>query len=229
MAVYEAWVWQILEAANAGRGVRLVEERAALSPLPTTWLPEYTADNAWVSPWSTIRVKNNTYSVPSRLIGETVRVRVYDDRLEVWFADKRDLTIERLRGRNGHRIDYRHMIWSLVRRPGAFARYKYREDLFPTLAFRRTYDALSARFEERKADVEYLRILHLAASTMQTEVEAVLLELLDAETAFDAECVKRRVQPAVPAVPELEVQPVVLGEYDGLHASVCRELMAVGS
>ena len=221
---YEAWLWHILDASNAGRGERLAEELAALQPLPKTWLPEYVRDEAWVSSWSTIRVQHNTYSVPSRLMGETVPVRVYDDRIEVWYAGKCDLTIERLHGRNGHRIDYRHVIWWLVRKPGAFARYRYREDLFPTLTFRRTYDALCERLDERKADVEYLRVLHLAASTMQSDVEEALLELLVGTEGFDAEVVKRRVRPTVPEVPELAVHPVVLSEYDGLHAAVCREL-----
>lgn len=221
---YETWLWHILDASNVGRGDRLAEELAVLLPLPKTWLPEYVREEGWVSSWSTIRVQHNTYSVPSRLMGETVPVHVYDDRIEVWYAGKRDLTIERLHGRNGHRIDYRHVIWWLVRKPGAFARYKYREDLFPTLTFRRAYDALSERLDERKADVEYLRILHLAASTMQTDVDEALLELLAGAEAFDAETVKRRVRPAIPEVPEMKVQPVVLDDYDGLHADLCREL-----
>jgi hypothetical protein len=221
---YEAWLGQILTRANAQRGERLVEERAVLRPLPTTWVPEFVEDEAWVSPWSTIRVQVNTYSVPSRLIGHWVPVRIYDDRIEVWYGDKLQVSIERLLGRNGHRIDYRHVIWSLVRTPGAFARYKYREDLFPTLAFRRAYDALQERFDGRKADVEYLRILHLAASTMQANVDAVLVELLDHGESFDAGTVKDRVQPAKPEVPELEPHVVSLGEYDALHAGVCRDL-----
>jgi hypothetical protein len=92
------------------------------------------------------------------------------------------------------------------------------------LAFRRAYDALQERFDGRKADVEYLRILHLAASTMQADVEAVLVELLDGGESFDAGTVKDRVQPAKPDVPELEPHVVSLGEYDALHAGVSRDL-----
>jgi|GEM_PF-2092484 len=61
--------------------------------------------------------------------------------------------------------NYRHVVWSLVRKPGAFARCRYREELFPSLVFRRAYDALRDARAER-ADVDYLRILHLAASTI---------------------------------------------------------------
>ena len=76
----------------------------------------------------------------------------------------------RLLGHGQHRIDYRHVIWSLVRKPGAFAHYRYRDDLFPSLAFRRAYDALCASRPQR-ADREYVRLLHLAASTSESEVE----------------------------------------------------------
>ena len=105
--------------------------------------------------------------MPARLAREVVRVRIFDERLEVFFGGEPQLTVARLRGRNGHRINYRHIIWSLVRSPGAFERYRYRDDLFPTLAFRRTYDALRAAQAVRNAEVEYVRILHLAASTME--------------------------------------------------------------
>ena len=81
----EAFVHGILRKVNA-KLPRLAEERALLQPLPTLWFPEYAEIDVWVTPWSTIRVRQNTYSVPSRLIGERVRCRVYDDRLEVWFA-----------------------------------------------------------------------------------------------------------------------------------------------
>lgn len=61
-------------------------------------------------------MKNNSYSVPSRLIGESVHIRLFEDRLQVWFS------VDPLIGRNSHRIDYRHILWSLVRKPAAFQR-----------------------------------------------------------------------------------------------------------
>jgi len=169
-----------------------------------------------VTGWSTIRVKHNTYSVPSRLIGEWVRVHVYDDRLEVRYGDKPQLTVGRLLGRFGHCINYRHIIWSLVQKPWAFAHYRYREELFPTLVFRKAYDALTERHTGRKADLEYLRILHLAASTMESDVERILERLLAAGTLESADQVKATVSPERAAVPTLEVQAVDLHEYDAL-------------
>jgi hypothetical protein len=117
-----------------------------------------------VRKWSTVRVGRQTYSVPSRLIGHLVEARRHPDTIEIRYRKKTIEVMPRVRGDAGARIDYRHVIWSLVKKPGAFARYRFREELFPTLTFRKAYDALRARTE--RADVEYLRILHLAASTM---------------------------------------------------------------
>ena len=219
---YMAFVHDILRKTNSKRGARLAEERALLEPLPASWYPEYTEEAPWVTPWSTVRVRHNTYSVPSRLIGERVRVRVYDERLEVWYAGKLDLTIPRLLGRNGHQIDYRHIVWSLVKKPGAFARYRYREDLFPSLVFRRGYDALACNRVERVADLEYVRILHLAASTTQADVETALELALAAGTAFTAATIRSLVQPSTATVPTVTIGEPSAASYDRLLQAVGR-------
>jgi hypothetical protein len=126
------------------------------------------------------------------------------------------LTVERLLGRFGHRIDYRHIIWSLVNKPGAFARYRYREELFPTVIFRRAYDALSEARPGTKGDLEYLRVLHLAASTMESEVVAALELLLDHGALPTLDQVKALVSPKRTTVPDLTPLKVDLQEYDWL-------------
>jgi hypothetical protein len=213
---YEEWVQSVATSANTLRHARVAEELAAMRPLSVEKLNEYTEEDVLVTSWSTIRVKHNTYSVPSRLIGSTVRVHVYDERLEVKYGDAQQLTVARLQGRHGHRINYRHIIWSLVQKPGAFAQYRYREELFPTLVFRRAYDALTGMHAGRKADLEYLRILHLAASTMESEVQAVLERLLATNQLTSADEVKATVKPSRTEVPELEAPEVDLHSYDGL-------------
>jgi len=215
---YEQWLWEKIAAANRPRQPKLVEELAVMRPLLVSRLPEYREESVVVTSWSTIRVRRNTYSVPSRLIGETVRVHIYEPRLVVYHGNVLQLEVERLRGEGGHRINYRHVIWSLVQKPGAFARYRYREDLFPSLSFRRAYDALTERGDAWKADIEYLRILHLAASTMESAVEQVLVQLLDAGECPGADVIKRLVAPETIAVPALEIPAVDLTSYDSLLA-----------
>jgi hypothetical protein len=165
--------------------------------------------------WSTIRVAGRGYSVPSRLIGHEVTVRQHPDMLEVFYKDRLVETIPRLRGDSEVHIDYRHVIWSLMRKPGAFARYRYREELFPTLTFRRAYDALRTWRGER-ADVEYVRILHLAASTMESLVEMALDLLLSEGEHFDYAAVKALAQPEPTTLPDVHIPAPDLAIYDRL-------------
>lgn len=214
---WQAFVDQTLRKANANRGKRVDEDLAAMRELNAAKLPEYVEDQFCVTDWSTIRVKHCAYSVPSRLRGEWVRVRIFEDRLEVYFADTLELSCERLRGRNLRRIDYRHVIWSLVQKPGAFARYVYREEMFPSLAFRAAYDAIQAARPGTKGDLEYLRILHLAASTMESGVEAALALLNTGDKPVTVDAVRELVAaPTSIDVPPLAPVGVDLAEYDAL-------------
>jgi hypothetical protein len=193
---------------------RLAEERDHLRPLPPRRLPAYTPYRVKVQRWSTVRVSNKTYSVPSRLLGHEIEARLYANEVEIHYHGQLVERMPRLRGGEDYRIDYRHVIWSLVRKPGAFARYRYREELFPTITFREAYDALT-RFKGERADIEYVRVLHLAASTMESGVERALRKLLQERVAFDYAMVRELAAPAQPTIPEL-VKPVVpdLGVYD---------------
>jgi len=213
---YERWVQWVAEKGNALRTAKVREELEAMRPLLVGRILDHDEEMVRVSEGSTIRIKHNTYSVPSRLIGETVKVYVYENRLEVRYGQELMLTVERLLGRFGHRIDYRHIIWSLVNKPGAFARYRYREELFPTVVFRRAYDALSEAQPGTKGDLEYLRVLHLAASTMESEVLAALELLLDQGALPTLDQVKALVNPKRTTTPDLKPLTVNLQEYDGL-------------
>jgi hypothetical protein len=212
---WERWLQTIAEKANGLRSERISEELAVMRVLDVHRLPKYREEEVRVKQGSTIRVKNNTYSVPSRLKGEKVRVRVYDDRLEVYYGGVRQLTVERLLGEGGHRVDYRHIIWSLIRKPGAFERYRYREALFPTPVFRQAYDVLQDKLAStRRADIEYLRVLHLAASTMECEVEAALRRLLARGDVPLSERVKKLVVRQQPEIPDMEALVPDLKAYD---------------
>jgi hypothetical protein len=125
-------------------------------------------------------------------------------------------SLPRLLGQHQHRIDYRHVIWSLVRKPGAFAQYRYRDDLFPTLTFRQAYDVLCTQHPQR-ADREYVRLLHLAASTSEADVETALLLLLEQQTTPTFERVRDLVRdPVPPMVPELTPAVLDFALYDRL-------------
>jgi hypothetical protein len=212
---YENWVQGVCVKANALRQDRLAEEIAVMEPVTVGRLPEWKEQRTRVTRGSTIRIKHNTYSVPSQLIDEWVKVRVYDDRLEVWYADQVQVTIERLLGRLGHRINYRHVVESLVRKPWAFERYRYRDDLFPTVVFRRTYDAMAAAHAvTRRGDLEYLRVLHLAARTMESDVAMALELMLGDGQVPTYDLVRDLVAPEQTQIPEMAVLEPDLEDFD---------------
>ena len=220
VSAYESFVRWVLGKANERRRKRTVEDLAHMTPVRVARLPEFSEFDVTVSYASTIRVKSNTYSVPSRLVRQRVSVRVYDDRIEVRHDGVLQMTCERLLGSGGVRVDYRHIIWSLVRKPGAFERYRYREELFPSVTFRRAYDALQEAHTSRQADIGYLRILHLAASTMEAEVEAALELFLDEGRVPEADAIKSLICEEEIEVPKLKIPDIDLAEYDALYETV---------
>lgn len=143
-------------------------------------------------------------------------MRLYASEIEVEYQGQHIGRYPRLCGQGAYHIDYRHLIHSLLRKPGAFRRYRYREALFPTLTFRRCYDALCER-SSRWADLEYVRILHLAATTMESQVEAAIAALIEAGEVPEYERVKAKVAPPpeIPT-PEVHLEPPDLGLYDAL-------------
>ncbi len=216
---YNRFLQLLVKQRNLTRQARWVEERAVLRPLPAAPLALCRELRVRVSRFSTLQVLQNTYSVPSRLIGTLVLVRVRAEQLEVYRGTAHLFSMPRLLGHGQHRVDYRHVIWSLVRKPGAFAHYRYRDDLFPTLTFRRAYDALTAAGVAR-ADRDYVRLLHLAASTAESEVELALGLLLEhgALPTFDGVRDLVRV-PARTPLPVLSRPVLDLAGYDRLLAS----------
>jgi transposase InsO family protein len=217
---YQSWLNQLFDKANRLRQKKITEELKAMRPLTVKPLADYREEKVKVSRYSLIRVMENIYSVPSRLIGHPLRVKVYEDHLEVYFKTSQQLIVERLLGRKKHQINYRHIIDSLLRKPGAFARYRYREDLFPTLTFRQSYDSLCEEFNERKADLAYLRILKLAASTMESEVETALELLLEVNQTPSIDHVKDLMGQNQSAKPSVKIDPVNLNDYDALLESL---------
>ena len=216
-AEYERFLSELFKQRNAGRQERFGEEQKVLSRLPERRLENSTRVDLEVGPSSTIRLRHNTYSVDSRLIGETVDARLFSERIEVWYAQKKVDEFPRLRGENGHRINYRHVIEWLVRKPGAFENYRYREDMFPSSLFRMAYDALKKQ-PLMQANKEYLKILHLASQETESGVEDALRMLLDSRQAVSVRAVKDLLKSGqkVPPTHEVEVSEVNLSNYDAL-------------
>ena len=217
LEAYEAFLYGIMEKRNAGRQAKLAEELAVMKPLQVDPWPSMRELQVKVGNNGILRVGGNGYSVPSGLKSRRVRVRVYEWQIEVWYANQLVERLPRLTGIHRYHINYRHVIDSLLRKPGGFRNYRYREDLFPQAVFRQTWEALESRMPPRKADLAYLRILKLAAGGLETDVAEALKLVLRSKSKWDDQTVAELVQPATPkAVPQLTQQSVELSVYDQL-------------
>jgi len=139
---YQSFLAKLFDQLNSGRKEKLAQEMEVLRPLPGRRFDSARRVRVRVNSGSLIAVERNSYSVNSRLIGELVEARVFPERIEVWYGGQKVEQLPRLRGRTNYRVDYRHIIDWLVRKPGAFANYRYREHLFPSSQFRKVYDLL---------------------------------------------------------------------------------------
>jgi hypothetical protein len=214
---YAGFLGRLFSQLNAGRRDRFKEELEVLRRLPPRRLDSCKRLKVRVGPSSTIRVNHNVYSVHSRLIREIIEVRLYMEHLDIWYAQQRIETVPRLRGEGKHHIQYRHIIDWLVRKPGAFENYRYREALFPTHRFRMAYDWLKERHPFR-CTREYLGVLHLAARRNEMGVDYALGALIDNEQHITIEAVESIMDSLeqIPSPSEVTIEKVDLGVYDAL-------------
>jgi hypothetical protein len=216
---YEEFVEALLRRRNNLRRNRVSEEMKVLGQLPERRLEAYTKERPRVSRNSTINVRKNYYSLPSQLIGERVDARIYSAHLEIWYGGQMVERMERLHGSGKAVINYRHIIHSLVRKPGAFAHYRFQSSLFPSLIFRVVYDELRER-QPGTADREYIGLLKLAAEESEERVVEVLREMVERGEGISSEAVgelvKARAREPRQGVLTMAVREVSLANYDGL-------------
>jgi len=222
---YRDFLQALFTRLNAGRSQRLAEEMKGMRELPERRMESAKRERVKVDSGSLIYVDRNVYSVPSRLIGEVVEARLTMDQVEVWYGQRKVAEMPRLRGRRKHRVDYRHIIDWLVRKPGAFENYRYRDELFPTSRFRMAFDALEEQ-HGRRGSKEYLRILELAAKQSESKVDEALRTLLQQsddsiQHPISADAVEARLGVASSASRrDVKVVPIDLRVFDRLYTEV---------
>jgi hypothetical protein len=223
---YVVFVEALIKRANDNRRKKFLDDLAHLNRLPDQQLDtDDTIKGVRVSSSSTINVRTNTYSVPSRLIDQLVDLRIGAEQITVTHCGHVIQTMPRLVGKKLAAINYRHIIDSLVRKPGAFANYRYREEMFPTSGFRMAWDSLRVAHSEKVADKMYLQILQLAAQESQDAVADALRHLLATEYTIDVERVRALVADAasIPAPTDIQVEAPDLCDYDSLLTTFDKE------
>ena len=220
---YDSFVQMIVKQRNNRRTDKLREELAAMKPLPAKRYDDYTTVTCKVGRFSTITVFKKIYSVHSRLRGSEVTARVFPDTVEVWHRHRLIERLTRLTGSQTYRIDYRHVIDSLVRKPGAFENYRYKDEMFPSSLFRVAYDQLITQCHRRpSANKQYVKILELAAKESQSLVQSALKTLMDNNQMIIFEWIEAMVhaQTRPETVTDVFIAEIDLGVYDQLLEGV---------
>ena len=220
LEAYEALVAQIVMRFNARVAVRLVVERAVLRPLPARRTAEYEEVPARVSKYAIFTVRGVQYSAPSQLIGQRVMVRLYAGHIECWLGGTRVLERTRPTCRDGRRhprdIDYRHLIGALKRKPGAFARWVMRDEMFPRAVYRQTWERLSARLSEREACKTIVGLLGLAADGHEAQLADELEQLIELDQLPDLVALAALLAPSPGVLPNVTVELPDLASFDAL-------------
>jgi hypothetical protein len=221
LLAYRRFIDEIVSRHNARNGKRIEAERAALQPLPATRTSDYEETLVYVTSAGGFTLRKVFYTVPSRLIGHRLRVRLYDDRLELFLGGTALMTLQRGRsggnGRHGHVVDYRHVIHALRRKPMALLNLVYRDRLFPREAYRLTFDRLCEQLPPRaacKAMVELLSLAH--ERTCEAQLADVLAQDLSERRLPDLKALWARFTPDPARLPEVCVQLASLSDYEAL-------------
>ena len=194
-----AFVAEKILRRNTKRREQSGRDRAALSPLPPSQFPAFTQVDIHVPSTSVIRIKQNTYSIPSHLIDCKIESRIYAEHIELWHHGRKVLEMPRLVGTGQVAFDYRDVIDSLVRKPGGFVNYRYRDYMFPTITFRKAFDMVVVQLGEQAGVKCYLKILYMAKHHGQVNVESELRRVLESGEAVDPNAIEAKVNTASPA------------------------------
>lgn len=220
-SAYKDFLADIVRDINAHKKDKVEEERLHLQPLPLQRTADYTEQVARVSTSSTIQVKRVLYTVPSRLIGEALRVHIYDNRLDIYLGAAHTVTLARVFASDwNHRarqVDYRHVIASLERKPQAFRYSQLRDDLLPNDVYKAMWNWIDMEMEPHKACKTMVGILALADRAdceqqlgdylKEMMARQIVPSLLDLQHKFDE---KRR------SIPAIAVQQPLAASYDDL-------------
>jgi hypothetical protein len=218
---YRAFVDTIVGRRNANLIKRIALEKAALAPLPKGRTTDFDEKVIPVTSSGGFILRRVFYTVPSRLIGHRLRVRIFDDRLECFLGSTPVACLRRGRPvsetRGGHVVDYRHVIHALRRKPMALANLVYRDQLFPRAAYKRAFEALQERGDLRSAckiTVELLALAHERAC--EAELAKAVSAELDAKRVPDLAALRQRFRPETATIPNVAVELAPLGAYDEL-------------
>ncbi len=220
-AAYVEFLAAVVSDINSRKQDKIEQERQHLLPLPLQRTADYTETVVPVSTTSTIQVKRVLYTVPSRLIGERLRVHIYDSRLEGYLGSTLTVTLPRVfssdNNHRGRRVDYRHVISSLEKKPQAFRYSQLRDDLLPGETYKAVWGWLDKEMEARKACKIMVGILALAhRADCERQLGEYLQKMMTKSTLPSLLELQHKFESREQIVPDVQCTQPPASDYDTL-------------
>lgn len=221
LSAYRGFIDEVVSRKNARHLKRIEAERTHLRGLPNSRTTDYEETVVYVPTSGGFTLKKVFYTVPSRLIGRQLRVRVYDDRLELFVGGTHLMQLVRGRagpdGTHGHVVNYHHVIHALRRKPMALLNLVYRDQLFPREAYRLTFEQLRQHLTDREACRVMVDLLSLAHDrSCEAQLAEKLTEGLAAGQLPDLPALHACFGPDPDRIPVVVVQLASLSAYESL-------------
>ena len=218
---YRSFIDEIVGRRNARNAELIDAERAELKPLPKRRTEDYEDATVSVTSSGGFVLRKVFYTVPSRLIGYRLRVRLHDDRLDLFIGATHLMTLPRGRprsnGTHGHVVNYRHVIHSLRKKPMALMNLVYRDQLFPREAYRQTFELAVSRMPERQACRLTVKLLAIAHEHgCEAELADALTVCLKDDKLPDLDVLRARFAPDPTTLPKIDVQMPTIDTYEAL-------------
>jgi transposase len=222
---YQHWINGIIEKHNHRNAKMISNEKTMLTPLPQDKAVDYTDVSVKVTSSSTISVRCGLYTVPSSYIGQTLRVRLYDDRLMCFLGSTLAITLRRVRGeaqkRRARNIDYQHIIHSLIKKPQAFRHSQLRNDLFPSEQYRLIWEHVDKSMTHHAACKFFVGLLYLAATEKcEAQLSASVLQAIARNECLQLSVFENQFRTRGEGPPDIVVEQHQLTQYNTLIPAV---------
>jgi DNA-binding XRE family transcriptional regulator len=215
---YEEWIHKIVQAFNIRHSKNFELEKQSLQPLPIHKTIDYEIKSIKVTGLSILVIKGMRYSVPSQLSGHTLTLHIYQHKIDGYLGSACVLTLERKyqeQHKSYYVIDYHHVIHALIKKPGAFRYCKYRDEIFPSDAYRRIWNYIDETESKQTSSKTMLRILKLSADYhCENSLATYLIKLIHNKQKFDIDAIENKFNVSNPSLPLIECKQHPLSHYD---------------
>lgn len=223
---YNTFIDTVVRQHNRRNAKSIDLERPYLQDLPERQTSDFTELSVKVTSTSIIRVNGNVYTVPSRLIGSCLRIHLYDNRLQCFYGSELVVTLDRVYcgtgGKRGRNIDYKHVYQALMKKPSAFRRWVYRDDLLPTPAYHQIWQAADTMLDPHMACKYIVGCLTIAAKhDCEQKLADCVLQSLQSKKLPSLSDLQKQFGQCPSSTPNVEVQQHDLSSYDTLGGNPC--------